>query len=129
MPGKGPWVEVVVSDTGVGIDVGDQERIFDKFYRAESPDLHSTSKTRFMGAGPGLGLTIARGIVEAHGGRIWVESKGYDPQACPGSHFHILLPVRSAWEEFQAGARSAPSEAAEAELSGERFQMTEESSS
>jgi signal transduction histidine kinase len=93
--------EVVVSDTGVGIDLEEQERIFDKFYRVESPDLHSSSKTRFMGAGPGLGLAIARGIVEAHGGRIWVESSGYDPVHCPGSQFHVLLPVRSAWGDFQ----------------------------
>lgn len=100
--GQSQWVEMVVSDTGVGINVEDQDHIFDKFYRIESPDLHSTGKTKFMGAGPGLGLTIARGIVQAHGGRIWVESPGFDPQACPGSHFHILLPLHSAWGEFQA---------------------------
>jgi len=96
------FIEVVVSDTGVGIDVEEQERIFDKFYRVESPDLHSSSKTRFMGAGPGLGLTIAKGIVEAHGGRMWVESPCHDPVRCPGSHFYVLLPVRSAWGDFQA---------------------------
>ncbi len=98
------FVEVVVADTGIGIDVDEQERIFDKFYRVESPELHSSSKTRFMGAGPGLGLTIAKGIIEAHGGRIWVESPGHDPVRCPGSQFHILLPVRSAWGEFEARA-------------------------
>ena len=96
------FIEVVFADTGVGIDLEDQDRIFDKFYRIESPDLHSSSKTRFMGAGPGLGLTIAKGIVETHGGRIWVESAGYDPVRCPGSCFHVLLPVRSAWSDFQA---------------------------
>jgi signal transduction histidine kinase len=96
------FVEVVVSDTGVGIDLEDQERIFDKFYRVESPELHSTSKTRFMGAGPGLGLTIAKGIAEAHSGRIWVESPGYDPVQCPGSQFHILLPIRFARKDFEA---------------------------
>jgi len=101
-PDRPAFVEVVVSDTGVGIDLEEQERIFDKFYRVESPDLHSSSKTRFMGAGPGLGLTIAKGIVDAHGGRIWVESAGYDPADCPGSQFHVLLPLRSAWGDFQA---------------------------
>jgi signal transduction histidine kinase len=95
------FAEVVVSDTGVGIDLEEQERIFDKFYRVESPDFHSSSKTKFLGAGPGLGLTIAKGIVEAHGGRIWVESPGHDLARCPGSHFHIVLPVRSAWGDFQ----------------------------
>jgi signal transduction histidine kinase len=100
------FVEVVISDSGVGIDLDEQERIFDKFYRVEGPELHSSSKTRFMGAGPGLGLTIAKGIVEAHGGRIWVESPGYDPAQCPGSQFHILLPIRSAWGDFQTRSES-----------------------
>jgi signal transduction histidine kinase len=99
--GKPTFVEVVIADTGVGINLDEQERIFDKFYRVEGPELHSSSKTRFMGAGPGLGLTIAKGIVEAHGGRIWVESPGYDPVNCPGSQFHILLPTRSAWGDFR----------------------------
>jgi signal transduction histidine kinase len=100
-------VEVIVSDSGVGINIEDQNRIFDKFYRTEGPELHSTSKTRFMGGGPGLGLTIAKGIVDAHGGRIYVESKGYDPETCPGSHFHVLLPIRPTWGEFQASASPA----------------------
>jgi hypothetical protein len=42
-----------------------------------------------------LGLSITRGIIEAHGGTIWVESEGYDEKKCPGSIFHILLPVRT----------------------------------
>jgi len=46
-----------------------------------------------MGGGLGLGLPTARGIVEAHGGWLWVESEGYDEEKCPGSRFHVLLPV------------------------------------
>jgi signal transduction histidine kinase len=42
-----------------------------------------------------LGLPIAKGIIEAHGGTIWVESEGYDEFHCPGATFHILLPTRS----------------------------------
>jgi len=42
-----------------------------------------------------LGLPIARGIIEAHGGTIWVESEGHDEKDCPGSTFHILLPIRT----------------------------------
>jgi signal transduction histidine kinase len=86
-------IELVVADTGVGIDHSDHELIFDKFFRAADPELHSTGSTKFMGGGPGLGLAITRGIVESHGGRIWVESEGHDPVRCPGSRFHIVLPV------------------------------------
>jgi len=50
---------------------------------------------KFKGAGPGLGLPIAKGLVEAHGGRLWVESPGHDEVNCPGSTFHMLLPVRA----------------------------------
>jgi len=87
-------VEIVVADTGIGIAPDDLERIFEKFYRAGDVMLHSSGRTKFKGAGPGLGLTIARGIVEAHGGRIWAESPGYDEKTCPGSHFYVVLPLQ-----------------------------------
>ncbi len=88
-----PFIEVVVRDTGIGIAPDLRELIFTKFYRTGAVALHSTGRTKFKGGGPGLGLSIARGIVEAHGGRIWVESPGYDEKSCPGSEFHVLLPV------------------------------------
>jgi len=87
------YVEIVVSDTGVGIDIDKQKLIFDKFSTAEDVMLHSTSKTGFMGGGVGLGLTIAKGVIEAHNGQIWVESEGYDPDNLPGSKFFVLLPT------------------------------------
>ncbi len=87
------YVEITISDSGIGIDAEDQELIFEKFYRVGSVDLHSTGSTKFKGAGPGLGLPIARGIIVAHGGRVWVESPGHDEIRYPGSTFHILLPA------------------------------------
>jgi signal transduction histidine kinase len=87
------FVEVAITDTGIGINHEDIEKVFEKFYRVGNVMLHSTGETKFKGAGPGLGLTITRGIVEAHGGKIWAESPGNDDLACPGSTFYVLLPV------------------------------------
>lgn len=89
----GRFVEIVVADTGVGIDPDEQENIFEQFYEVRDPRYHSTSRTDFMGGGAGLGLAIARGVAEAHGGWVWVDSEGYDPERCPGSRFHVILPV------------------------------------
>jgi signal transduction histidine kinase len=86
-------VEIVVSDTGVGVDPASQDIIFSKFYQPGELSKHSTSKTRFKGSGAGLGLALSKGIDEAHGGRIWVESKGYDEVNFPGSKFHVVLPL------------------------------------
>ena len=89
-------VEIIVSDTGVGVDPASQDIIFSKFYQPGDLSKHSTSKTRFKGSGAGLGLALSKGIVEAHGGRIWVESKGYDEVNFPGSKFHVVLPLSHA---------------------------------
>jgi len=87
------FIEIVVSDTGIGIDKDDQRRIFDKFYEAGNIEEHSSGKVAFKARGAGLGLSIAKGVIDMHGGQLWVESPGYDPQTCPGSSFFILLPV------------------------------------
>jgi signal transduction histidine kinase len=89
------WVEVVVSDSGIGIDPEHLERIFEKFYQTGEVALHSTGRTKFKGGGPGLGLAIAKGIIEAHGGKVWAESERHDEETCPGSRFHVVLPVTS----------------------------------
>jgi signal transduction histidine kinase len=89
------FIEVTVADTGIGISTEDQSTIFEKFDQLGRVDLHSSGKTKFKGGGPGLGLPIARGILEAHGGSIWVESEGHDEFRNPGSIFHILIPART----------------------------------
>jgi two-component system sensor histidine kinase KdpD len=74
-----------IADCGPGIPIGDEERVFDKFYRAR-PD----------GGGVGLGLTICRGIVEAHGGRIWALNR---PEG--GALFQFTLPLEGRPPEFK----------------------------
>jgi len=92
-PELGECIQVTVEDTGIGIAPEDLDLIFEKFYRTGEVALHSSGTTSFKGGGPGLGLTIARGVVLAHGGRIWAESPGYDEEACPGSRFVVQLPI------------------------------------
>ena len=72
---------VSVSDTGIGIPLAAQERIFERFYRVDA------ARSREAG-GTGLGLSIARHIVEAHGGRIWVDS-----EVGSGSQFSFAIPL------------------------------------
>lgn len=87
-------IQITIRDTGIGIDPAFHELIFTKFYQTGEVALHSSSKTRFKGGGAGLGLAIARGIVQAHHGKLWVESPGHDETNCPGSQFHVVLPLR-----------------------------------
>lgn len=70
-------VIVEVADRGPGLQAGDEERVFEKFYRAQTGR-----------GGVGLGLAICRGIVEAHGGRIWAENR-----AGGGASFRFELPI------------------------------------
>lgn len=76
-------VMISVRDTGIGISPEHLSHIFDRFYRADK------SRSRRAGGGSGIGLTIARALVEAHGGRIWAESAGEGR----GSVFTFTLPV------------------------------------
>ena len=78
---KGKWVEVTVSDTGEGIPAKDLPHIFERFYRVDK------SRARATG-GSGLGLTIAKRLVEAHGGTITAQS-----ELGKGSRFSFTLPV------------------------------------
>jgi signal transduction histidine kinase len=76
-------VQISVRDTGIGISPEHLSNIFDRFYRVDK------SRSRQAGGGSGIGLTIARALVEAHNGHIWVESKGDGH----GSTFTFTLPI------------------------------------
>jgi two-component system phosphate regulon sensor histidine kinase PhoR len=103
--------EIRVEDEGIGIARADQQRIFTKFYRAEEGARHSPQ-------GTGLGLFLARGLLAAMGGRIWVESKEGE-----GSTFVFELPV--AKDEIRPATREPETKAgAEAETETERTAST-----
>jgi signal transduction histidine kinase len=85
--------EIRIKDTGIGIDDKDREMIFEKLYQVGKVELHSSGRTKFKGGGPGLGLAIAAGIVKAHQGKIWCESKGHDETNLPGSTFFVHIPL------------------------------------
>lgn len=75
-----PDIHVIVADNGPGIAKGEEERIFDKFYAGEGANLK----------GGGLGLAICRGIIHAHGGKIWAQNASEG-----GAMFTFTLPIRS----------------------------------
>lgn len=76
---EGPFVEVTVKDTGIGISEEDTKKLFTKFFRAENA-------VKLQTEGSGLGLYIVRNIIQAHGGQIWVESERER-----GTTFHFTL--------------------------------------
>ncbi len=83
-------VAIDVADQGIGIPESEQRRIFEKFYRVNTGLVHDTK-------GSGLGLTLTNHVVEAHGGRIAVDS-----MPGSGSRFTIFLPISSAGCEPEA---------------------------
>jgi PAS domain S-box-containing protein len=76
-------VIIEVSDEGLGIPMDEQERIFERFYRVESPETRAVP-------GTGLGLYLTRAIIQAHGGRCWVQSTPNE-----GSTFYMVLPLET----------------------------------
>ncbi|HEX2923641.1 MAG TPA: HAMP domain-containing sensor histidine kinase [Chloroflexota bacterium] len=89
-------VELCVSDTGIGIPKDEQEKVFDRFYQAE-PALKGKIR------GSGIGLAVSKHIVEAHGGRIWVES-----EPGKGSRFRFTLPTTFSFAQTWPQAQQPP---------------------
>ncbi len=81
-------VHLAVSDSGIGIKPEDIGKLFKRFSTLGDITKHRTGKNEFMAGGTGLGLSIVQGIVQAHEGRIWVES-----EFGKGSTFHVVLPI------------------------------------
>lgn len=86
-------VEIAVKDSGIGVPLEEQQRVFDMFHVLGSLNNHSTSKSAYRGGGFGLGLPIARGIVEAHHGCIRLQSSGFDEALLPGTVCTVTLPA------------------------------------
>ena len=88
MSSQGDQVRLTVTDDGPGIPQRDRERVFERFVRLDSARTYE-------GTGAGLGLAIVRGIVEAHGGTVWVENGAPGPAS--SSSYHVWLP----WARLQ----------------------------
>ena len=88
---KNKEIEIQIHDTGVGIPENEQDKIFSKFFRGENIMKMETE-------GTGLGLFIAKYIIEAHGGRIWFESEEGE-----GTIFYFTIPVKKEFAEYLTG--------------------------
>ena len=86
IPGATPGgvLRFSITDSGIGIAPENLERIFG-IYSSSADEPASRA---------GLGLMVCKRVVEAHGGRLWAESPGHDPEHCPGSTFIVVLPVK-----------------------------------
>jgi PAS domain S-box-containing protein len=82
------YIEVEVRDTGIGIPLSQQSKVFNKFFRSSNVMKMDTE-------GTGLGLYIAKNIIEAHDGRIWFES-----EENKGTTFYFTIPIRKQYGEF-----------------------------
>ncbi len=94
--GLGDELELAVADNGGGIPPELLERVFERFFRVDP------ARTRNTGGGSGLGLTITRAIVEAHGGRVWAESAGRGG----GARFVVRLPAISTGADGRPAQRA-----------------------
>jgi signal transduction histidine kinase len=84
---EAPFLKISITDSGGGIAPKDLKRVFERFYLAERPLIEGLGET-------GVGLAIVKSLIEAHGGRVWVDS-----EMGQGSTFHFLLPVSEHFDD------------------------------
>ena len=84
------YFKIRVSDTGVGIPEEDLGHIFEKFYEVQNSDYHSSSKRGFLGGSTGIGLSLIKGIVDAHNGYVKIDST-----VGKGTTVSVYLPVEA----------------------------------
>lgn len=89
LPASGRYLLTEVADTGIGIPPEERQRIFDTFYGVGDLSYHFSGKTDYLSRGSGLGLSIVKGVVDAHGGVVWVT----DGEGGTGSRFSFALPL------------------------------------
>lgn len=86
------YIEVIFEDNGIGIPENQLNAIFEKFVELSDIDRHHTSNDDFLGCGPGIGLSLCKGIVKEHKGFIWAENR----RSHKGSRFYVILPLENA---------------------------------
>jgi signal transduction histidine kinase len=121
---------IIVKDNGIGIEKQEHRKIFDPFYEVGETNRHSSDFSKFMGGGTGLGLSIVKGVIERHGGRIWVESdRDHTDAKFPGSEFHIILPFNAKidWDDDETkGVVVKKDDSAEGAITGEETDNVDE---
>jgi signal transduction histidine kinase len=90
---KWEGAEIIVCDTGIGIDHEAQDRFFQDHMNPFLADFSLLDEIADREEKPGEQLVIARSIIEAHNGRVWVERMEKDKEHLPGSEFHVVLPL------------------------------------
>ena len=90
---KWEGAEIIVCDTGIGIDAEAKDRFFQEHKNPFLADFSLLDEIADGEERPGEQLAIARSIIEAHNGRVWVERMEKDTEHLPGSEFHVVLPL------------------------------------
>ncbi|MBN2385004.1 hypothetical protein JXQ70_19185 [bacterium] len=89
------FMRVRIRDNGIGIPAEEYERIFERFYEVQRSDFHHSGQYEFKSGGTGLGLAVTKGIIQKHGGHIWVTSTMESEPDASGSEFVFVLPLAS----------------------------------